>query len=364
MAMEKDLLIECPKEHESKKIGQNYDPFSSLGDLCDEPIIVNPVKKPTPAKKPDPEGVLCSACRMNNPKDAIFCEHCGKRLVEIPKPTPFIWKKWMTVASCCVVTFVILIFAVSGINLGSGDAVTGGAVDEFTPPKGYDERFSVTEEYVTSFGDGIYKMKEFNGRNWFCNVSIPAWSTIVSEKVDSGDYWNPYYLYTVNTENYDDFSFQSVTRGEDKLAIVGITGVSCAPIIEMDYTIPYKLGAYGGTIHYKNSIGYLIGGYDEAFEEINGQDPSKYLDRLSDYYNVFRAEKGEEFTFSYYSGTDYLEETVAANHFYYIIEDYKEYISLEVTKTTQGYFLVDYSELSPGYYWFSVGGDDTIIEIK
>lgn len=109
---------------------------------------------------------------------------------------------------------------------------------------------------------------------------------------------------------------------------------------------------------------YLIGGYDEEFEEINGQDPSAYLNRLSDYYNVFRANKGENFTFSYYSGTEYLEETVTADHFYYIIEDYKEYISLPVTKTTDGYFLVDYSELSPGYYWFGVGGNDTIIEIK
>ena len=110
MALEKDLLEECTKEHEFKKIGQNCDPFSSLGDLCDEPIIVNPVKKPTPAKKPDSKGVFCSACRMNNPKDAIFCEHCGKRLVEPPKPTPFMWKKWMTVASVSIL--IVLVVAV------------------------------------------------------------------------------------------------------------------------------------------------------------------------------------------------------------------------------------------------------------
>ena len=108
----------------------------------------------------------------------------------------------------------------------------------------------------------------------------------------------------------------------------------------------------------------MIRGYDEDFEQINGQDPSAYLNRLSDRYNVFRAKKGEPFTFSYYSGTEYLEETVVANHYYYIVGDNKTHISLPITKTTEGYFLVDYSELTPGYYWFSVGNRETIIEVK
>lgn len=115
MALEKDLLEECPKEHEFKKIGQNCDPFSSLGDLCDEPIIVNPVKKPTPTQKPDPERMFCSACRMNNPKDAIFCEHCGKRLLMVPDPPPeFKWKTWMTVVSCCMALIALLVVFLHG----------------------------------------------------------------------------------------------------------------------------------------------------------------------------------------------------------------------------------------------------------
>lgn len=349
------------------------DPFSSLGDLCDDNQnnnadtcvdISDPPEEPVKKKVYIKDTLFCTACGRHTPADAAFCEHCGKQLVLKPKPDPFRWKRWMTAVACCLVVFISGVYVIKGISNGSDNNGNGGAVDEFTPPVGYDERFSITSEYIASSDDGIYKMKDFNGKTWFCQVSIPAWSTIVSETVDTGDIWNPYYLYVVNTESYEDFSFQSVTRGQDQLAIVGITGVSCAPIIEMDYTIPYKLGVYDGTIHYKNSIGYLIGGYDEEFEEINGQDPSAYLNRLSDYYNVFRANKGENFTFSYYSGTEYLEETVTADHFYYIIEDYKEYISLPVTKTTDGYFLVDYSELSPGYYWFGVGGNDTIIEIK
>ncbi|MBE6983696.1 MAG: hypothetical protein E7435_05375 [Ruminococcaceae bacterium] len=248
----------------------------------------------------------------------------------------------------------------SGNINGSGTNNSNNTTD--MRPAGYNEKYSFTKEYIGSSRDGIYKFKEYNGKTWFCQVSVPAWNAPV-EEVDTGDIWNPYYLHMVNTENYEDFSFQSVTKGQDQLALVGITNALCAPIIEMDYTIPYYLGAYSGSIHYRRYIGF-IRGVNEDFEKINGEEPSKYLDRLSDHYNVFRADKGESFTFSYFSGTDYLEETVIADHFYYIIEDNSSYVSLPVTKTTEGYFTVDYSQLSPGYYWFRVGGHDTIIEIK
>lgn len=234
---------------------------------------------------------------------------------------------------------------------------------DFTPPRDYDVRYSTTKEYISGSRDGIYKMREFNGDSWFCCVSVPAWDTIVSERVESGDYWDPYYLRLVNTEKYDDFTFQSVSKSQDKMAIVGLTEVWCTPIIEANYTIPYYLGAYNNSIHYRRSIGYLIGGSDEDIEQINGQDPSAYLNRLSKYYNVFRANRGEAFTFSYYDGTDLLSETVNANHYYYIIAEHNEYISLPVTKTTEGFFMVDYSSLTPGYYWFSVGGNETILKI-
>lgn len=58
------------------------------------------------------------------------------------------------------------------------------------------------------------------------------------------------------------------------------------------------------------------------------------------------------------------DATVVANHYYYIIGDNKTHISLPITKTTESYFLVDYSELASGYYWFSVGNRETIIEVK
>ncbi len=241
---------------------------------------------------------------------------------------------------------------------------SNNAMDEFAPPAGYDERYSITKEYIASSTEGIYKMKEYNGNTWFCKVSVPIIGSSVCKEVDTGNIWKPNYLYLLNTANYDDFSFKSVTKGQDQLVLVGITYASCTPIIEMDYTIPYYLGAYSGSIHYRCYIG-ILGGHNEDIEEINGQDPSAYLNRLSDRYNVFRADEGETFTFSYFSGTDYLEESVIADHFYYIIGDSKSEISLPVTKTKEGYFLVDYSELTPGYYCFSAGWlKETIIEIK
>lgn len=398
-----DVRSVIPIDHGTPR----YDPFSTLGDLDqdtnaniqDDNVIgfshnggrkrvyyvgedglwrdkeIDEVGREIPPVAPKRNTLFCTGCGKPTPADSVFCEHCGKQLLTIPTQKKFHWKKWMTAVACGAVLLLVMLVIPWSNNANSASGIpnqnnmqsSNGAnnvIDEFTPPAGYDEGYSITKEYIASSTEGIYKMKEYNGNTWFCRVSVPSWFTPVSEEVDTGDIWNPYYLYIVNTENYEDFTFQSVTKGEDQLALVGITSVSCAPIIEMDYTIPYYLGAYSGSIHYKRSIGYLIGGYNEDFEEINGQEPSAYLNRLSDYYNVFRANKGESFTFSYFSGTDYLEETVTADHFYYIIEDHNSYISLPVTKTTEGYFIVDYSELSPGYYWFSVGGDDTIIEIK
>ncbi len=276
----------------------------------------------------------------------------------------------VAVVVCIVMAIISTANSNPGTDGNSGSINNNGAnnsnnvVDEFTPPAGYDKSYSTTKEYIASSTEGIYKMKEFNGNTWFCRVSVPSWGTSARKEVDTGDIWNPYYLYLLNTANYEDFTFQSVTKGQDQLVLVGMTYASCTPIIEMDYTIPYYLGAYSGSIHYRRYIGFL-GGYNEDIEEINGQEPSAYLNRLSDHYNVFRADEGEAFTFSYFSGTDYLEETVITDHFYYITADGDSDISLPVTKTKEGYFLVDYSELSPGYYCFSAGWlEGTIIEIK
>lgn len=165
MAMEKDLLIECPrcrtliqsdsrfcqacgndlhKSGDSYKVKGKDDPFSSLGDLCDEPIKVIP---PDPDKKPEPGMLFCPACKMNNPKDSIFCEHCGKRLITIPDPPPeFKWKTWMTVASCCMALIVLL--AVWGL----GEKPKGPGSGETGPQPGYVESLSNTCDFILCCG--------------------------------------------------------------------------------------------------------------------------------------------------------------------------------------------------------------------
>ena len=368
MALKEDCLMKCPKckdwvpgdslfcqvcgrdmrENSAAYHKPKTDPFSPLGDLD------NPGRKTAPVPKRDM--LFCTGCGKPTPADSVFCEHCGKRLLAIPTQKEFQWKKLIPVAIC----FVILML---GILLFPGNTDVAVIEEEVCPPD-YDILYSTTKENMDSSDTGIFKMKEYNGNTWFCRISVPAWVTASPETVDTGDIWNPNYLYLFDASEYEDLDFCSLTKGIDQMAIVGMTGVSCTPVIEMDYTIPYYLAAYSGSIHYRRSIGYMIRGYDEDFEQINGQDPSAYLNRLSDRYNVFRAKKGEPFTFSYYSGTEYLEETVVANHYYYIVGDNKTHISLPITKTTEGYFLVDYSELTPGYYWFSVGNRETIIEVK
>ncbi len=233
-----------------------------------------------------------------------------------------------------------------------------------TPPDGYE--YALTEESMLDTSQGLYKFKTHNGTTWFLRVSEHTWSaaTFSEIKIDSTDGSDPKYLNFVNADRREPFAFASVTKGQDQIAVVDSTYVKCAPILETGHTIQYVLGGSNGTIEYRRSVGYLIGSENEEFEELNGQDPNSYRSRLSAYYPILRAEKDEEFTFSYYSGTDYLSDTVVADRFYYIAGGGNQRISLPIEKTQNGYFIVDYSALQPGLYHFYFDGLGTIIEIK
>lgn len=227
-------------------------------------------------------------------------------------------------------------------------------------PEGYDPAYALPEKHASDLRKGIYKTREFNGENWFCPVDVPRWETYASE-VSVGNVWDwdSRSLGIISVETQDDSPFPFIEKGKDTFAIVDMTYLSCTPVLEMGYTIPYRL-RIDLDKPYRVSIGTEATQY---IEQINGQSPSNFVSRLSESYNVIRAEKGEQFTFSYFSGTDYVEETVTADYIYYIVDD--DSIQLPITKTTNGYFLADLSELSPGFYCFDMHNwTRTIIEVR
>lgn len=225
------------------------------------------------------------------------------------------------------------------------------------PDYAFDRSYKLNEiQNMDELKDGIYKMQQYEGEPWICRISYP-------------ELYDKHYEVVANMnvhvkDNFGEYSPEIIIKGTDEMIIKGYSGLVATPIIEMGYTIPYKLKVYNNTIHSKLLLGYAIGGYWEDFEEINGQDPSEFIPRLSANYNLFNASYGEEFSFGYYSGTEFVEDVCVADAFYFIIYDNSANIRLPVTKTKEGYFTVDYSQLSPGYYCFKTGDTNSIINIQ
>lgn len=205
--------------------------------------------------------------------------------------------------------------------------------------------------------DGIYKMRQYDDETWVSQISYPAIYSKPNEEISSDRFLRV-------EDNIENFTIETINKGKDKMIVKGITGAVCTPVVEMGFTVPYMFNVYDNTIHSRITVGKSFRGYWEDFEEINGEHPNKYISRLSKYCNVLKATYGEEFSFGYYSGTNFVEDICVADAFYYIIDDRNSYISLPSTKTKDGYFSIDFSELSPGYYCFMVHDDHSIIKVE
>lgn len=137
-----DVRSVIPIDHGTPR----YDPFSTLGDLDqdtnaniqDDNVIgfshnggrkrvyyvgedglwrdkeIDEAGREIPPVAPKRNTLFCTGCGKPTPADSVFCEHCGKQLLTIPTQKKFHWKKWMTVAVCCVVLLmgIILVSAV------------------------------------------------------------------------------------------------------------------------------------------------------------------------------------------------------------------------------------------------------------
>lgn len=261
-----------------------------------------------------------------------------------------------------VILFLILamIGSLCACAISKSDPVGGAAAE---CPSDYDPGNSARLENGLEY-DGIYKMREQGGDVWVSRLSVPSWSNTGDEELDIEAPGGHCYLTLVDTTKYPAFSFSGISKSRDQMIIIGVTSVSCTELLDSGYTIPYVFGGDDGTLQYKRGIGDLVREYNAEFETINDQDPSEYYDSLSEYAKILRADKGDEFTFGYYSGTSFISDSCTADYYYCVRGDYTTWNELPVEKTTNGYFIVDFSSLEPGQYLFRFGDHEyTVIEI-
>jgi hypothetical protein len=118
--------------------------------------------------------------------------------------------------------------------------------------------------------------------------------------------------------------------------------------------------------------------YNQAFEEINGVEPTNYVSRMiyTGYYSNFSSTHGilsasqvEEFTFGWMDGTSWVETTYTADKRFYLLPVSSEFAiraNYEVIETRNGYFEVKFLTPPEGYYaigpWWCKSFLDRIVE--
>ena len=81
------------------------------------------------------------------------------------------------------------------------------------------------------------------------------------------------------------------------------------------------------------------------------------------WHNMYNLNHGETYTLSSFEGTNYFEEEVTADWYYYACNDFDHKIVLKPELTKEGYAIVDFSTLEPGFYCVNIGIHN-IIEIR
>jgi hypothetical protein len=213
----------------------------------------------------------------------------------------------------------------------------------------------------------------------------PQWTTIdydyigfrseVAETVFALEYYNMDVANLMPILYDADFELPKIPNNA-QLVIIGITDVAIYEVAYDGWTIPVglSLGVPGGpnpggwiqTYAESKILAKYSSGSDQAFETINGNPPSDYVDRmlytgyrylLASFHGILVASQGEEFTFAWWRGTDWVQETYTADKRFYALPTYgiddAIQANYEIVKTQDGYFEVDF--LTPPIGCYGVG---------
>ncbi|MDR2600595.1 MAG: hypothetical protein LBC73_10025, partial [Oscillospiraceae bacterium] len=173
--------------------------------------------------------------------------------------------------------------------------------------------------------------------------------------------------------------------------IIGITDIAIYEPAHTGWTIPMGLAFWDATrenlggwwwISEQNKLlkhGWYINSgstYDQEFIEVNGEAPTNYVHRmiytgyyylLSATHGILNASQNEKFTFSWMSGTDWVEVSYIADKRFFTLPTADRYgiqANYYVSETRNGYFEVIFITPPVGYYGIGhyAGNYDMVVE--
>ena len=147
-----------------------------------------------------------------------------------------------------------------------------------------------------------------------------------------------------------------------QLVVVGWDSIAARNVVHDGYTIPYRV-EFGIELTRDSEICInsdpQYSNYEEWYETVNGEAPYNYASRMlytAQYWSMMQtvgiltAQKYEEFSFGRFRGTDFVERTVIADQRFFTFEARDgQLIDIEIERTTNGYFKIDFSETPTGY---------------
>ena len=122
-----DVIV--PPQNGSNSGFKRMDPLddSTRGErsLNIEPVVKRNAPQPN-RNSTERKGHFCNYCGKQILEGSDFCQYCGNRLTLPPAQKVFKWKKWMTVAACCVVLLLGILLIPWGGDLQNATIPEGG----------------------------------------------------------------------------------------------------------------------------------------------------------------------------------------------------------------------------------------------
>ena len=182
-----------------------------------------------------------------------------------------------------------------------------------------------------------------------------------------------------------DFSIPQIPNNA-QLVVIGITNISIREILLDGWTIPVGLAIGGPSSPVRNPYGWIETsdiytflnpsgghtGWNRTFDDINGVMPLDFSRRmiytgyrylLASRHGVLDATRGEQFTFSWWAGTERIQRTYTADKRLILIDGWYSFRNPipihHVNITDKGYFEIEF--IAPPVGIHSIG-DDKIVE--
>jgi len=161
-----------------------------------------------------------------------------------------------------------------------------------------------------------------------------------------------------------------------QLVLIGIESITFNSMANANngYTFSYHVNLQNnrvGLFDWPGMNFFIDGGTTRWFETINGEPPSKFTSRmiytrrswsLMQTHGILTASENEVFTFGRFVGTNFEEEKITANRRFFAYPNRSvQRFNLEIERTMNGYFLINFQNRPSGYFLIN-GGNYAVVE--